>query len=69
MLAAADAPPSHPKRLCRARVPRLKARRVTWIMPTAAELRNRVFAMTDVEYLEFGGDFEGSLEDVAWPRR
>ncbi|CAN0225618.1 unnamed protein product [Ectocarpus sp. 8 AP-2014] len=67
LLAAADAPPPLPKRLCRTRVPRLKTRRVTWNMPTAAALRNPVFAMTDVEYLEFGGDFGGSLEAVAWP--
>ncbi|CAM9756904.1 unnamed protein product, partial [Ectocarpus fasciculatus] len=69
LLAAADAPPLHPQRLGGTRVPRLKARRVTWNMPTAAELREPVFAMTDVDRLEFGRAFEGSLETVAWPRR
>ncbi|CAM9970144.1 unnamed protein product [Ectocarpus fasciculatus] len=38
-------------------------------MPTAAELREPVFAMTDVDRLEFGRALEGSLETVAWPRR
>ncbi|CAM9816795.1 unnamed protein product, partial [Ectocarpus fasciculatus] len=35
LLAAADAPSPHPKRLCGTRVPRLRARSVTWDMPTA----------------------------------
>ncbi|CAM9962499.1 unnamed protein product [Ectocarpus sp. 12 AP-2014] len=69
LLAAADAPPPHPKRLCRTRVPRLRARRVTWNMPTAAELRHPMFALTDVDCLEFDEDFEGSLEAVTWPQR
>ncbi|CAM9176705.1 unnamed protein product [Ectocarpus sp. 8 AP-2014] len=69
LLAAADAPPPHPKRLCGTRVPRLRARRVTWNMQTAAELRNPIFAMTDVDWLEFSGIFEGSLEAVEWPQR
>ncbi|CAM9852451.1 unnamed protein product [Ectocarpus sp. 8 AP-2014] len=69
LLAAADAPPSQPKRLFRTRVPRLRARRVTWDMPTAAELRKPIFAMTDLDCLEFGDDFEGGLEAVAWPQR
>ncbi|CAM9636191.1 unnamed protein product [Ectocarpus sp. 13 AM-2016] len=67
LLAAADDPPPHPKRLCRTRVPRLRARRVSWNMRTAAELRNPIFAMTDADCLEFGLDFEGSLDAVAWP--
>ncbi|CAN0500031.1 unnamed protein product, partial [Ectocarpus sp. 8 AP-2014] len=67
LLATADAPPPHPKRLCWTRVPRLRARRVTWNMPTAAELRTPIFAMTDVEYLEFGDAFEDRLEAVPWP--
>ncbi|CAM9581862.1 unnamed protein product, partial [Ectocarpus sp. 12 AP-2014] len=36
LLAAADAPSPHPKRLCGTRVPRLRARRVTWNVPTAS---------------------------------
>ncbi|CAN0339036.1 unnamed protein product, partial [Ectocarpus sp. 12 AP-2014] len=67
LLAGADAPPPHPKRLCRTRVPRLRARRVSWNMRTAAELRNPIFAMTDADCLEFGRVFNGSLEAVAWP--
>ncbi|CAN0246344.1 unnamed protein product, partial [Ectocarpus sp. 12 AP-2014] len=65
LLTAADAP----SWLSPTRVPRLRACCVTWNMPTAAELRNSIFAMTDVDYLEFGVAFEGSLEGVAWPRR
>ncbi|CAM9697055.1 unnamed protein product, partial [Ectocarpus sp. 12 AP-2014] len=67
LLAAAGAPPAHPKRLCRTRVPLLRARRVSWNMRTAAELRNPIFAMTDADCLEFGRVFNGSLEAVAWP--
>ncbi|CAM9765425.1 unnamed protein product, partial [Ectocarpus sp. 4 AP-2014] len=69
LLAAADAPPPHPKRLCQTRVPRLQARRVMWNMPTAAELRNPIFAMKDMDFLQLGDAFEDSLEAVAWPRR
>ncbi|CAN0497454.1 unnamed protein product [Ectocarpus sp. 12 AP-2014] len=69
LLAAADAPPPHPKRLCWTRVPRVRARRVTWKMPTASEWTSPIFALADAEYLEFGGKFRGSLDTVAWPRR
>ncbi|CAM9291836.1 unnamed protein product [Ectocarpus sp. 8 AP-2014] len=69
LLAAADAPPPHPKRLCRTRVPRLRARRVTWNMRTAAELRNPMFALNDADCLEFGNAFDDSLEGVVWPTR
>ncbi|CAM9464117.1 unnamed protein product [Ectocarpus sp. 13 AM-2016] len=69
LLAIADAPPPKPKRLCWTRVPRLRARHVTWNMPTAAELRTPIFAMTDVEYLEFGMGLKDGLDAVAWPQR
>ncbi|CAM9504949.1 unnamed protein product, partial [Ectocarpus fasciculatus] len=69
LLAAADAPPPHPNRLCGTRVPRLRARRATWNMPTAREWREPVFAMTDVDHLEFGDAFRGSLDAVAWPQQ
>ncbi|CAN0067461.1 unnamed protein product [Ectocarpus sp. 8 AP-2014] len=69
LLAATDAPPLHPKRPCGTRLPRLRARSVTWNMPTAGELRNPIFAMTDSDRLVFGRGFEGNLEAVAWPRR
>ncbi|CAB1104348.1 unnamed protein product [Ectocarpus sp. CCAP 1310/34] len=69
LLAAADAPPPHPKRLCGTRVPRLRARRVTWDIPTAAGLRNSIYSMMDADSLEFVRAFEDSLEAVAWPRR
>ncbi|CAN0035741.1 unnamed protein product [Ectocarpus fasciculatus] len=69
LLAASDAQPPHPTRLGRTRVPRLKARRVTWNMRTAEALVNPILTMTDVDCLKFGHDFEGSLEAVTWPRR
>ncbi|CAN0056281.1 unnamed protein product [Ectocarpus sp. 6 AP-2014] len=72
MLAAADIPPPHPSRLGWTRVPRIRARRATWNLQTEAALTNPIFALTDVDYLEFGRAFEGSLdavpiERVAWP--
>ncbi|CAN0454191.1 unnamed protein product [Ectocarpus sp. 12 AP-2014] len=69
LLAAADTPPPHPKRLRGTRLPSLRARSVTWNMPTEAKLRDPIFAMTDIDHLEFGRWFRGSLEAVAWPRR
>ncbi|CAM9142532.1 unnamed protein product [Ectocarpus sp. 12 AP-2014] len=69
LLAAADAPPTHQTGLAYTRVPRLRARCVTWDIATAAELRIPIFAMTGVDCLEFGNAFGGSLEAVAWPRR
>ncbi|CAM9957256.1 unnamed protein product [Ectocarpus sp. 4 AP-2014] len=69
LLAATDAPPPNPKRLFKTRVPRLRACRVAWNMVTAAELRFPMFVMTDVDCLKFGKDFQGGLEDVAWPER
>ncbi|CAM9758939.1 unnamed protein product [Ectocarpus sp. 12 AP-2014] len=69
LLAAADASPPHPKRLGRTRVPRLRARYVTWNMRTAESLKDPIFAMTGVDGLKFGDDFDGSLDAVAWPRR
>ncbi|CAN0219529.1 unnamed protein product [Ectocarpus fasciculatus] len=69
LLTAVDASPRHPKQPGSTRVPRLRARRVTWNMPTAAELRNPMFSMTDVDCLEFGYIFDGSLDGVAWPQR
>ncbi|CAM9635072.1 unnamed protein product [Ectocarpus sp. 4 AP-2014] len=69
LLAAVDAPSPHPHRLCWTRVPRLRVRRVTWNMRTAAMLRTPIFAISEVDCLEFGFAFKGSLEAVAWPRR
>ncbi|CAN0055732.1 unnamed protein product [Ectocarpus fasciculatus] len=67
--AAAEDPLPLPKMLSRTRVPRLRARRVTWNLRTAGELRSGIFASADVDSLKFGRAFEGSLEAVAWPRR
>ncbi|CAN0393469.1 unnamed protein product, partial [Ectocarpus fasciculatus] len=57
LLAAADAPPPHRKRLCGTRVPRLKARRLTWNMPSSWAVTTPIFALTDVECLVFGDTF------------
>ncbi|CAM9161457.1 unnamed protein product [Ectocarpus sp. 13 AM-2016] len=69
LLAAADTPLRRSKRLGRTLVPRLSARRVSWNMKTAAELRYPIFAIQDVDCMKFGMDFEGSVETVAWPQR
>ncbi|CAN0021025.1 unnamed protein product, partial [Ectocarpus sp. 6 AP-2014] len=47
LLATDDAPHLQSEWLCGTRVPRLRARRVSWDMATAAELRDPIFAMTD----------------------
>ncbi|CAM9525311.1 unnamed protein product [Ectocarpus sp. 4 AP-2014] len=69
LLAAADAPPTQQTSLACTRVPRVRARCVTWDVTTAAELRIPILAMTGVDCLEFGNAFGGSLKAVAWPRR
>ncbi|CAN0399792.1 unnamed protein product [Ectocarpus fasciculatus] len=69
LLEAADAPPPYPKRLCSTRVPRLRARCVTWNIPTAEILTTPIFAMKGANCLEFGRAFEGSVEAVAWPQQ
>ncbi|CAN0290720.1 unnamed protein product [Scytosiphon promiscuus] len=69
LLAAADAPPPDHKRLRSTRVPRLRARRVVWDLPTAVELRRPMYALADATYLRFGEDFGDTLEGVEWPRR
>ncbi|CAN0208747.1 unnamed protein product [Scytosiphon promiscuus] len=68
LLAAADAPPPDQKRLCSTRVPRLRARRVLWDLPTAVELRRPMYALADATHLRFGDDFGDTLEGVEWPR-
>ncbi|CAN0281384.1 unnamed protein product, partial [Scytosiphon promiscuus] len=69
LLTAADAPPPDRKRLCTTRVPRLRARRVLWDLPTAMELRRPMYALDHATCLSFGGDFADTLEGVEWPRR
>ncbi|CAN0043982.1 unnamed protein product, partial [Scytosiphon promiscuus] len=68
LLAAADAPPPNRKKLCRTRVPRLRARRVVWDLPTAAELRTSVYAVAEAREMHFSRKFVESLEGVVWPR-
>lgn len=69
LLAAADAPLPNRKRLCPSRVPRLRARRVWWGLPTAAELRKPTFSLADATEMYFDDDFADSLDGIAWPHR
>ncbi|CAM9965343.1 unnamed protein product, partial [Scytosiphon promiscuus] len=69
LMAAADAPAPSPKRLCATRVPRLRARRVVWEMPTAEDLRRPTYAMNDAIEVEIRPEFADSLEGVIWPHR
>ncbi|CAM9696951.1 unnamed protein product [Ectocarpus sp. 8 AP-2014] len=62
LLAAADALPPNPTQLCGTRVPRLRTRRVTWNMPSAEALEPPVYALTDVDGLEFGHGFHRRLQ-------
>lgn len=51
------------------RVPRLRARRVTWMLPTAEMLSKPIYALADVRVWAFGVFFNDSLEDMVWPGR
>ncbi|CAN0275411.1 unnamed protein product [Scytosiphon promiscuus] len=67
LLAAADAPPPGRKRLRSTRVPRLRARRVMWDLPTAMELRTPLHAVASVSYMQFNTSFVDTLKGVEWP--
>lgn len=71
LLAAADArsPDWREGRGSTTRVPRLRARAVTWNISSSVKLDSALYALTEVEVFEFGRSFYGSIEDVAWPRR
>ena len=49
------------------RVPRLRARAVTWDLPTAERLGSPIDALASVEVIKFAGGFNGSVRSVAWP--
>ena len=68
-LLAADDPTPDPKDGGSTRVPRLRARAVTWRRGTSSELSRPLYALTDVEVFEFARGFYGSIEDVVWPHR
>lgn len=61
--------PPDRKRSCSSRVPRLRARRVRWNLPTAAELTRPIHSVAGATELDFGYGFVDSLEGVVWPRR
>ncbi|CBJ31671.1 expressed unknown protein [Ectocarpus siliculosus] len=70
LLAAADAPPpASEAAVSDTRAPTHSAScDVEHADSSGIEEPCTVFAMTDVDHLEFGWDFEGNLEAVAWPR-
>ncbi|CAM9417233.1 unnamed protein product, partial [Hapterophycus canaliculatus] len=51
------------------RVPRLRARTVTWDRISSADLNRPSFLLSDAVSLEFGYRFNDSVQAVAWPRR
>ncbi len=51
------------------RVPRLRARSVTWELPTAEKLSKPLYALATAEVLKFETCFNGSLQGVSWPPR
>lgn len=51
------------------RVPRVRARGVTWVLPSADLLSNPFDAIAEVEELRFCDAFDGSLRIQAWPHR
>lgn len=53
----------------RSRVPRLRARSVTWDLPSAAELASPNECWNDAVYLAFGSSFEDGVDGVRWPRK
>lgn len=52
-----------------ARVPRFRARRVTWSRPSLDVLSDPMDIFAGVEELYFGGTFNGRLDVRAWPSR
>lgn len=72
---AAAAPPAALAGACAAattplwRVPRLRARSVTWDLPTAEKLSKPVYALATAEVLKFVNCFNGGLQGVSWPPR
>lgn len=67
LLAAADAPPPGPEDGVSTRVPRLRARSVSWERDLLPDLGRPLYAMADVEVL-YVLRYSHSMEDVVWPR-
>ncbi|CAM9373459.1 unnamed protein product [Scytosiphon promiscuus] len=69
LLESVDAPRQNPDGGVLSRVPRLRGRRVTWKLPSADLLSNRMEALSEAEELYFCDPFDASLEIRAWPNR
>lgn len=69
LLGATGVPLRAPDRTFRSRVPRLRAREVTWKRNSAALLKNPLFALAEAESMTFGWSFDDGPEAVIWPRR
>ncbi|CAM9716605.1 unnamed protein product [Ectocarpus sp. 12 AP-2014] len=69
LLGAAGVPLRAADRTFRSRVPRLRAREVTWKRSSAALLKKPLFALAEAESMTFGWRFDDGPEAVIWPRR
>lgn len=69
LLADMDGPHPNPEKRVSSRVPRLRARRVTWDLPSLDLLIDAIDTFAEVEQLRFGDSFNGSLDIRAWPCR
>ncbi|CAN0214875.1 unnamed protein product [Scytosiphon promiscuus] len=69
LLATVDDPYPTDEEGLSSRVPRLRARRVTWELPSLYLLGSQIEAFADMEELYFDSGFNGSLAVRAWPSR
>lgn len=69
LLAPVDVSDASPEGNVSSWVPRLRARRVKWELPSVHLLSNPSNGFAEVEELYFGDDFNNSLEGLVWPRR
>lgn len=69
LLARADAPaPTLERgRSLSPRVPRLKARAVAWHRRSCEELGRTIYALTEAQFLLFGGGFDENVDGISWP--
>ncbi|CAN0033793.1 unnamed protein product [Scytosiphon promiscuus] len=69
LLAAVDTPHAKPEGGVSSRVPRLRARRVRWLLPSLSLLCNATYTFAQLEELYIGDTFDRSLVPQAWPCR
>ncbi|CAN0162699.1 unnamed protein product [Ectocarpus sp. 4 AP-2014] len=69
LLGVAGVPLRAADKTFRSRVPRLRAREVTWKRSSAAMLKKPLFALAEAESMTFGWRFDDGPEAVIWPRR